>query len=285
LLINIAAALPHLVKKYERRSNLRILNLKGCYSLNETQLEKLLPLGATSIELLNLEMCSVKNLNPLHAQPFLERLRYLNLSKCRSLGSSPQLTCPSLRTLCLAECNGALNLHLPANTNPFLKTLEDCRSTLTELDVSSTHILDIFLQTVGTVTSLRKLTLQDCPLITSPGLTFLTKLTNLTSLNLSWNTNMHDYGIIAVASACSNLKELKMAQLYSITDRICPHIQKLTNLQFLDLEEDFRVTKSGLGHIFPMPSLKTLNLRGLGLNEAAAGPFSVSPACTIYWRQ
>jgi len=270
--VDIVAALPHLHKRYTRGPGIRILDLKGCYSLKEEQLEKLLQLGHATLEKLSLENCiAIRSLDCLKNKPFLATIGSLCLSRCRSAPGLPNLNCPNLHTLNISQSDGILCLN--ANPNPFLTFLETCTS-LTNLDVSGTRIPDAHLEKISSMPALTKLDLKDCSVITSAGVRHLAKLTNLTILDLSWCTGVGDDGVVPIVTKCLNLQSLKLAQLYHITDAICKPMPNLTKLQLLDLEEDFRLSKSGLQNVFQSSSLRFLNLHGVPVDKEILANFT-----------
>eukprot|EP00026_Physarum_polycephalum_P010995 Phypoly_transcript_11185.p1 GENE.Phypoly_transcript_11185~~Phypoly_transcript_11185.p1 ORF type:complete len:339 (-),score=23.87 Phypoly_transcript_11185:185-1201(-) len=280
--VDIAKALPHLVTRYSRGPGLRGLVLKGCYSLKEEHLEKILQLGTNTLENINLEACvALRSLSQLEGKPFLSQLRTLNLSRCRSVPTFPNIQCPLLHTLHMSQCDGMLGLRTSAASNPFITFLKGCTS-LTHLNLSGSHLVDDFLHTVGQISTLQKLNLNDCSTITNKGMTSLQTLSLLQNLDISWCNQVQDAGLLPTLSNLNNLQELKLAQVYHITDETCKAISKLTNLQILDLEEDFHITKKGLESVFSLSSLRHLNLRGVSIDQALVESFKISnPLCFI----
>src|SRR5262249_42840793 len=80
-------------------------------------------------------------------------------------------------------------------------------------------------------------------MITSEGLKHLQGLTNLRSLNLSWNNDVTDEGL-RYLRRLSNLRRLDLAVCTEITDKGVAHLRGLTNLRQLDLG-DTKISDDG----------------------------------------
>jgi hypothetical protein len=131
---DIAKALPHILGRYAKSLGLRVLVLKGCYSLKEEHLEsmsyffffffflihmlllnytEILQLGTNTLENINLEECvALRSLSVLQDKSFLANLRTLNLSRCRSVSTFPSIQCPQLHTLQVSQCDGLLGVNI-----------------------------------------------------------------------------------------------------------------------------------------------------------------------------
>jgi uncharacterized protein (TIGR02996 family) len=116
-------------------------------------------------------------------------------------------------------------------------------------------ISDDQVQTVGQLTQLRGLVLEDMP-VTGAGLAHLEPLRQLRSLNLT-HTQVGDAGISHLRGM-SGLEELRLWDT-PITDAGLEHLRDLRQLKVLDLAFT-QVTDAGLEHLRGLQQLKVLNL-------------------------
>uniref|UniRef100_A0A6N2KQA2 Leucine-rich repeat-containing N-terminal plant-type domain-containing protein n=1 Tax=Salix viminalis TaxID=40686 RepID=A0A6N2KQA2_SALVM len=171
-------------------------------------------------------------------------------------------TMTSLKTLMLQNCN--LNGQLPTSQVAGFLNLKNLE--LLDLSYNTLNISNIF-QTIGTMTSIKTLMLQNCrlngQLPTSQG--FL-NLKNLELLDLSYNT-LNISNIFQTIGTMTSIKTL-MLQNCRLNGQL-PTSQgflNLKNLELLDLSYNTLNSSNIFQTIGTMTSLKTLTLRGCSLN-------------------
>uniref|UniRef100_A0A6N2KGX9 Uncharacterized protein n=1 Tax=Salix viminalis TaxID=40686 RepID=A0A6N2KGX9_SALVM len=264
-------AFPNLTKLDLSNNDLRgrILELRNLSSLEELVLDdcsldenSLQSLGALS-SLKNLYLEELSGAIPFRGFLNLKNLELLDLSS-NTLNSSNIFqtigTMTSLRSLLLVECN--LNGQLPTSQGFLnLKNLE-----LLDLSYNTLNSSNIF-QTIGMMTSLKTLTLQNCSLNgqlpTSQG--FL-NLKNLELLDLSYNT-LNRSNIFQTIGTMTSLRSLLLVEC-NLNGQL-PTSQgflNLKNLELLDMSFNTLNSSNIFQTIGTMTSLKTLTLRDCSLN-------------------
>jgi len=189
-------------------TQLQRLILKECYLLNDRALGYLSSL--VNLKYLNLRKCNITN-NGMHIFTALTNLTHLNLScnpmctKMNGLSYVAQL--PQLKRLNLEDClTGNKGFEYIAEltnlTELSLATFEDHDvftdsisevglkfisrlKNLQKLDLTGCYFVnDVVIEIIGKLTNLKALGLQGCS-ITDIGFSSITKLTNLTSLDMA----------------------------------------------------------------------------------------------------
>ena len=110
--------------------------------------------------------------------------------------------------------------------------------------------------------------LGNCRGIDDDGITVLSRLTNLTSLDLS-DCNITDSGLAHLQNL-TNLTSLDLTGCYTITDSGLAHLQNLTNLTSLDLSWCSKITDSGVLPLIGengLPNLRSLNVDDYHLSQ------------------
>ncbi len=118
---------------------------------------------------------------------------------------------------------------------------------------------------LASLTSLHRLELRVCELVTDAGLAHLKGLTSLQDLDLSC-TAVTDAGLVHL----TGLTSLQDLDLWStaVTDAGLAHLKGLTSLHRLDLSWCELVTDAGLAHLKGLTSLQDLSLGGTAVTDA-----------------
>jgi len=233
-------------------SNLTTLNFGGCSGLSGQSVISTISL-MTSLRnlslnrflmddyeftyisrLTNLETLSASNCSNLDGTG-LERvstqlfhLRSLNLSACDLISDQLSHLTPLSRTL--QELNLA-GCGLNDDCMPYLGEL----TKLSSLDISRSHISNIGITYLQTLTRLQALSISHLSHLTDSGLLSITKLTTLTQLDASWNYEISEASLSSI---------IKMGLLKRIDVSYCPSV----STPFLD----HLVFHSGLDMYFPL---------------------------------
>ena len=118
---------------------------------------------------------------------------------------------------------------------------------------------DSYLQIVSEkLCNLRVLGLRDGT-VTSTGCSFLSKLSKLETLDISWCDQVTDISFAAVCSL-SRLKKLNIRRCSTITDHGLCSIQNLVHLESLDMANCNKITDVGFTAVGKLPLLKKLNI-------------------------
>jgi len=219
-------------------------------------------------------------------------LTSLDLSGSLDLGNNALggLALPHLHTLdlsgthlsetalsCLAGVTGLTRLDL--------SNCRNCRSCgpltslvrLQSLSLNGCNMRDSGLQALGGLTSLRHLSLNGCRQLTSAGLTHLSALRALASLEAPGCVGLRDAGL----QALSGLAELETLNLGRWSDSYFPHVnspgvdycclltdatlvalEPFSRLRSLDLDGNKSFTDRGMSALASLPELRNLRLGG-----------------------
>lgn len=171
-----------------------------------------------------------------------------------------------------------------------------------DLDENGIHVNDVndeWLRVVSSLTSLRRLDLSRCDVITDTGIAHLCTLTQLRHLNLSECRSVSDAGFehvsslkllqtLSVASAqvtdvglvhvssLTQLRELDLSRT-NVTDDGLVHLRSLTQLQTLKLNLIEELTGAGFVHLSTLAQLRTLECRDTGITDATLTRVSTLP--------
>jgi len=229
--------------------NIKSLNLSGCYSLSDA----------------NLDLTFSKEVLSLTS---------LNLSLCKELSDSSltriALKCPNLENIDLAGCskitNGGLRF-LSWNLSK-LKTLNlrSCRQ-VSDAGIANLCGMDDLPNPASL--SLQSLSLQDCQKLSDDSLRYISqKMPNLKSINLSFCVSVTDTGLKSLA---------KIASLEEINLRSCDNVSDIGigflaedhgKLKSLDISFCGNVSDGSLRHMASAPGLNS-SLKKLAMTTCA----------------
>jgi hypothetical protein len=212
--------------------NLAALDLCGCSKIGDGGIS-VLSEGQYSLSGLNLEGCTVTDRGILHLLQ-CRHLRYLNLA-CNLLTEIGLSLLPSLKSLV------ELNLECCA--------IDFCRapafSQLSALNVCCSNVRDAGLSRISRTTPrLVTLDLSSCD-VSADVFEEVTKLTNLTFLNLSNCPCITDCVLNSIACRLLQLRYLGLRRCHKVTDVGIGQLQKLTQLSSLDLTCCNKTTQKG----------------------------------------
>ncbi len=213
--------------------NLVALDLCGCFQIGDAGVS-VLGEGQYALSGLNLEGCTVTDRGARHLLQ-CRHLRYLNMA-CNLLTEiGLSLLLPSLKSLV------ELNLECCA--------IDFCRapafSQLSALNVCCSNVRDAGLSRISRTTPhLVTLDLSSCDL-SADVFEELTKLTNLTDLNLSNCPCITDCVLSTLACHLLQLRYLGLRRCHKVTDAGIGQLQKLPQLSSLDLTCCNKTTQKG----------------------------------------
>lgn len=152
-----------------------------------------------------------------------------------------------------------LGLNLCAITNTGLQLLRDNMPHMRELDVSDCAcISDEGLRHISKMINLSSVNLGMCELITDEGLKHLSQSPALRRLDFTGCDLITDEGLRHISSL--KLTRLDLCDCGDITDDGLHHVSKITSLRKLDISGAGLITDVGLIHISKIASLKYLDL-------------------------
>ncbi|MDC1143099.1 hypothetical protein OAU50_08405 [Planctomycetota bacterium] len=192
-----------------------------------------------------------------------DRLRAL-LQVCKSAAMPDDTPIGYLeRTMTLAEWDKEIR-EQQSDTGPesFRKL-----NTLKILNLTSSKVYDVDLESIGELSSLQSLFLGNCVNLTNEVFSHLSALTNLKTLYLG-----HNHKLQLTDSALRHLYEMRSLEELNIaipylSDSGVAYLSRMTALTKLELLEEC-VTDAVVAHLQELPNLKTLGLDGLNIPDA-----------------
>lgn len=229
--------------------NIKSLNLSGCYSLSDANLDMTFQKEVLSLTSLNLSLCKELSDNSL-----------IKIA----------LKCPNLETIDLAGCSKITDKgirFLSWNLSK-LKTL-NLRSCRQVSDAGIANLCGLDDLPHPAALSLENLSLQDCQKLSDDSLRYISqKLPNLRSINLSFCVSVTDTGLKSLA---------KMASLEEINLRSCDNVSDIGigflaedhgKLKSLDISFCGNVSDASLRHMASAQGLN-LSLKKLAMTTCA----------------
>jgi len=201
-------------------SNLTLLDLRGSQRLTDRGLLQLTHTPLRSLEVVKLDNCHGITGRGLLAFSRSHRLHTLSLANCRRL------------------------------TDEAVVNVSHLGTSLTALNLGGCRCLtDRSLEALSNLMELRKLDLSQCDLITDDGIENLDGLAHLDELSLGWCRLISDEGLETLADQPNRAQALRTLRLArcSITDAGLKHLEKLENLEELDLNGCVSISSSALG--------------------------------------
>ncbi|KAL3794113.1 hypothetical protein ACHAW5_010544 [Stephanodiscus triporus] len=201
-------------------STLTLLDLRGSQRITDRGLLQLSHTPLLYLEVARLDNCHGITGRGLLAFSRSHRLHTLSMSNCRRLTDEAVVNVSHLGTSL-----SALNLG-------------GCRC-----------LTDRSLEALGRLVMLRKLDLSQCDLITDDGLVNLVDLGLIEELSLGWCRLISDDGLeimVGHPNRSQALRTLRLARC-SITDVGLSHLEKLENLEELDLNGCVNISSPALG--------------------------------------
>ncbi len=156
----------------------------------------------------------------------------------------------SLSELRLLHCNGS------GLTSAALAPLRGTR-TLTHLDLSGDDVTDDWLQVVGTLSCLKRLSLAGCSRLTGSGLRSIARLSSLTELSLA--ACSLDDGDLAVVEGLTELSHLDLGAS-RLTGAVLERLSALAALTHLQVSSCTLLTDAALAALERLPALTHLDL-------------------------
>jgi hypothetical protein len=198
-------------------ASMTLLDLRGSQRLTDKGLIKLSNMG--SLEVVRLDNCHSIVGRGLLAFSVSHRLHTLSLANCRRLTDEAIINISHLNSL------EALSL-------------DGCRC-----------LTDRSLAAIGGMYRLKKVDLSQCDLLTDTGLEQLENLEEIEELSLGWCRLISDNGIDTLTKQAGRSRSLRILGLARcpITDNGVEHLERLENLEELDLNGCSEIGSSALG--------------------------------------
>jgi hypothetical protein len=212
------------------------------------------------LEVLSFASCKITDLSISEISLRCSELQSLDLSRCTRLtGASVKAlsNIQSLTSLNLSECSKAT----AAGSVRELRALTN----LVELNLAACQgINDLNIQTLSSMPSLRKLSLENCQGTLTPNgaMKALTRISSLTTLSLALCDWVTDVGLEQLANPMSVLCSLSLRACNNVTDAGVAALARLPLLASLDLTRCSGLTVFCIGPLATLPSLEVLNLSG-----------------------